>query len=496
MKRSFSPRNVDRLYPRALCHPLRPVQVLLALLLAGIAALPVMARQSDQADQLARLVKDIRPGAPSSGPEELTNVNGTLFFVTESSVREVPTDLWKSDGTAAGTSLIKSFSSPPQHLTNVAGSLFFTVSLPTTGTELWKSDGTESGTVLVKDIFPGTGDSNPNELTSVDGTLFFTARQCVCNRALWKSDGTEAGTVRVKDIYPPSAASALGAGIAPPDPPPSELYPRNLTNVGGILYFAAYQPATGAELWRSDGSDAGTVLVKDIQPGAMSADPQHIIGVNGRVFFTVGKQLWKSEGTEATTALVKDIPIPEFGRLWSLTRADDLLFFVANSNTTPAALWKSDGTPDGTSLVREFDFLDTWLVPVGRSVFFAAEAADSGRELWKSDGTPAGTTLVKDIRPGTAGSFPFAFQPVNGTLYFQANGTTGTELWKSDGTTEGTIPVQDIAEGAESSFPSELTLINATLFFAAEDLETGRELWSLEISQLERTRVYLPLVMN
>ncbi|MFM8893398.1 MAG: ELWxxDGT repeat protein, partial [Planctomycetia bacterium] len=111
---------------------------------------------------------------------------------------------------------------------------------------------------------------SPQYLTAVGSTLFFVADDGVNGSELWKSDGTTAGTVLVKDIEPGS----FGAS------------PTSLTAVGNTLYFRAYTATNGHELWKSDGTATGTVLVKDIRPGSSGSSLTSLTAVGNTLYFT------------------------------------------------------------------------------------------------------------------------------------------------------------------------------------------------------------------
>jgi ELWxxDGT repeat protein len=428
-----------------------------------------------------QMVLDINPGIWSSSPGGMVAIGSTVYFTADDGLHAY--ELWKSDGTAAGTTLVKDIfpgggywgywgwyaaSSYPSNLTNVNGTLFFTANDGTNGRELWKSDGTEAGTVLVKHINTSWASSYPSNLTNVNGTLFFTAYSATTGSELWRSDGTEAGTVLIKDIRPAEASS----------------YPSTLTSVNGTLFFTADDGTNGRELWRSDGTEAGTVLVKDIFPGSTGSNPDNLTNVNGTLFFratdgTSGGELWRSDGTATGTALVKDIfPGSASSYPISLTNVNGTLFFTAYSATTGSELWRSDGTAAGTALVKDINPGSDGSYPpnltnVNGTLFFTAYSATTGRELWKSDGTEAGTVLVKDIRLGSDTSLDTSnMTNVNGTLVFAAYDGTGRNLWQSDGTEAGTVLVANLDPGL-------LTNINGTLFFAADDGVHGTELWKL-----------------
>ena len=108
----------------------------------------------------------------------------------------------------------------------------------------------------------------------VGGSVYFAANDGIHGYELWRSDGTADGTVMVKDIRRGSKSS----------------HPRHLTDVGGTLYFAAKDGSHGQELWKSDGTADGTVMVKDIRPGSKSSHPRGLTDVEGTLYFTAERR--------------------------------------------------------------------------------------------------------------------------------------------------------------------------------------------------------------
>jgi ELWxxDGT repeat protein len=452
--------------------------------------------KSDGTAEGTVLVKDIIPGPTGSQYRHFEAVGDTLYFQAISPTTGVP-ELWKSDGTEAGTMVVRFHDAggpwSPYNLTNVDGKLFFIGMTPANGRELWTSDGTAAGTVMVKDIVTGFGDAFADfnlgpistatplpYFTAVGSTLYFIATNqssYSSGRELWKSDGTAAGTVVVKDIRSGSPGTF---DLSQPDP--------QLTAVGDTLYFVAADLTNGAELWKTDGSEMGTVMVKNITPGGGStffSTTHKLVNFAGSLYFTRAAavsmtQLWTSDGSSGGTQMVVEFQATNANEL---TVAGERMYFSASSPGVQLSLWSSNGTALGTAKVRNFSassFPATLgLVASGDAVYFSTQDFAGGYELWKSDGTLTGTAILRDIYPGTRSSNPVGLADAEGTLYFAADdGAHGFELWATDGSFATTRLVRDIREGTASfSLLSGYAELNGMLLFAGNNGVTGTELW-------------------
>jgi ELWxxDGT repeat protein len=443
----------------------------LFLLLAILYQLPTFG-------QSFSLLKNINPDGTALQDLFPVNANGTIYFETNDGVHGI--ELWKSDGTTAGTVMVKDINPGVDDGVNgtiitMNGIVYFVGNDGTHGLELWKSDGTDAGTVMVKDILPGVNKSGIRiggglgTAINASGTLYFAADDGSTGLELWKSDGTEAGTVLVKDINPGINTTGINAGK------PKLSGPGNFKVLNNnIIVFTAITDDTGTELWKTDGTTAGTSLIKDLTPGAFpSSAIRNMIVVNGELFFTAHAndfQLWKSDGTAAGTVAVFDMNPIGLTDTWPVSLNNTLYFLDEDG------LYKSDGTTIGTFKIKDASQTPKNLLAVGNTLFFIGANNTYGMELWKSDGTTPGTGMVKDINMGSDGSVFSGCTRVGNKLIFSvSDGFHGYEPWISDGTESGTVQLPDLdPDNSEilqiiDAGDKAYAVINTTTY--------GREVW-------------------
>lgn len=395
---------------------------------------------SDGTAEGTGLLADVNPGkSAGSLPYGKVELNGEIYFVATDGNNY---GLWKSNGTEAGTVQLAKYLQSIESLTVSGGKLFFVADDNAYGRELWVSDGTEAGTHMVIDLAQGNNSSSPYSLVDANGMLFFVDDEY---GYLWKSDGTLEGTMLVSDINPGS----------------------DLIAAGDKVYFVNYDRNFGSELWVSNGTYAGTKMVNDINPGGGSGvrnNPFKAKAVGDVLFFAAndgatGLELWKTDGSEAGTKIVMDLNGADDGldiNRQNFFAANGLLYFMAYNANNELELWSTDGTADKTMAL-------TSLLQSGGTVnygagfefykgelFFSATNGVDGAELWKIDSVSGNAVMLKNINQA-GDSSPRGFSVFNDILFFTANdGDHGRELWKSNGTEAGTEMVKDVASGEAS----------------------------------------------
>jgi ELWxxDGT repeat protein len=344
-----------------------------------------------------------------------------------------------------------------------------------------------TGARQLADLNPGAGGSYPSNFTAFGGALYFSAYTLSNGFELWRYDGNS--VTLAADINP--TIDDIGFGVKEGN----DSVPSWLTIFGGQLYFSAFHPGRGAELWRFNGS--GAERVSDINPDQNdtiktiqnSSWPNQLTVVNESLYFGATSsttpenyELWRynASGTQRVANLHPDIGTNQSSYPTGLTTFNGALYFMADDGTHGWELWKHDGVetklfdlnpggPQSSSYPKDF-------AAFNNELYFPAFSDATGFELWRTDGNTA--TLAADVQAGAASSYPKYLTAYNGALYFQGfEAATGYELRRFAGG-QSTLAL-DINPGGDSA-PKNLTVVGNVLVFAATDGVHGFELWKYD----------------
>jgi ELWxxDGT repeat protein len=511
------------------------------------------------------MLKDVNPGRVSSFADGFITVGSNVYFSAVSDA--TGGELWKTDGTPGGTVQVKDIVPGPTGSTGlgdgmaaaVGSTLFFFANDSVTGVELWKSDGTAAGTTLVADTRPGSAGLAAGPIVSMGGYVYYRGHngtatslyraspttspellksavsgsgsgpvsniyvlKATAGRVyfgdtigyLWMSNGTAAGTVLVdganSSVTEPtvigssfyyirgSSLRRINDGASAPTIFDGSISstnfrsPSGLLNVNGALYLFASAASVSQSVYRVANSTASPLLFSNLGGVPNSSGPARLAYAGGMLYYS-------SYGSDAATRLfridlaagssVTGLGIIRPANLsgWSeyplgYTAAGTSLVFINYDTTSGIELWRSNGTAATTGLLLDISPATNNGYPyffgaAGNKVIFRATSA-LGDELWATDGTAAGTQLVADITPGTSGSAPFLVAGNGTSVFFSAyTATTGYELYISDGTTAGTRLVKDINPGSAGSDVSNGVMVNGIAYFNATTPTNGVELW-------------------
>lgn len=435
------------------------------------------------AQPLPQLIRDINAGDNNSDPGRFSIINDVVYFFANDGVNGI--ELWHTDGTESGTSMVKNIGTGiASACTSTFGCgsefivmddiLYFRASDNVNGTEIWRSDGTEAGTHIVKDINPGLGECSNSVFMSgqyftvMDHVLYFAADGGGNNIELWRSDGTDAGTYLVKDL-------AVGESSVP----------QYLSAIDGFLYFQCKNAAGESELWKTDGTEAGCVLLKTIW--VRSYDYKGAFFKYGDyIYFSGGVdpydlELWRTDGTPSGTVLFKEINASSGSDPREFHELNGKFIFTAR-NAGEDILFASDGTPGGTVPLQDKngdDFsVSFYFLQAESRIYFNGDNADSDYGLWVTDGTSAGTSFLYSIESGAFEKYTAAVVSGNNIVYSSYDDDNGcTTVFQSNGTVAGT---QQAMSCETLNYPYEMISYNDKVIMNASNDTYGSEAWLFE----------------
>jgi trimeric autotransporter adhesin len=327
--------------------------------------------------------------------------NGYYYF-------QLNNRIWKTDGITSVTlfsddseSCSIVFYNSIVHFAEMNGFLYFSYA-----GNLYKSDGSIANTTIVYSI----GDfQNIIELKRLNSDLYFGAKYYSGNDAIFKLNGLtdEVSLVKEFDYY------AFVNGL-------------NMVVNNNLLFFSMSDVLLGAELWKTDGTTAGTLLLKDIVPGANSSSPFILTSFNNILYFNAFDQVsysmkfWRTDGTLAGT-----YKFMETLDIYYADSFNDVLVLFVRSSALNRAFYSSDGTIIGTKKVEEFLSIGGVLsIYKGNKSLYVVSGTTNypynETELFRWDGKYNGEKVKLDIFPGPNSSEPYNLKPGNGLIYFLA----------------------------------------------------------------------------
>lgn len=413
---------------------------------------------------------------------------GSLFFVEHG----FPPTTWISDGTKAGTQkLVGSFGNMDGFTKIGEQILFFSTTSDPKKFTLY-SYSPSTGVLKLKEV-----DKPLSTLRINSGQkLYFVGVGSDNRRYIWQSDGTPNGTTPLALSFDAefqgfSPDPALDGSIVQMVALSDRLlvltlnakkytiwsfefatsskhkvaeftngYVGEMIALDDVAYFAGYDNLNGTELWKTDGTAGGTLMVKDI-----------FTGVTNGITNSSAPSKFRKVGNE--------------------------IFFFAYGQKYSKGLWKTDGTELGTQLIKEVCSgnsycLEGFLNVLTNKLTWVSNSSGSGLEPWTSDGTTTGTHILKDIWEGPASSQNFTysfpqklfFSDADYTFFSADDGVSGKEVYRLNNSTQEVVQVLDLVKGSSGSNPSIIYAVKNHLLVVAQDSAENTSLLAVPISEL------------